>query len=279
MIGISSALVLALMIQSSGVPQAAREGAEVKMPSLDELVITVVYDNVKPLEGFEDAWGFSCVIEGCGKTILFDTGGDGRILMHNLEKAGFAAEDIDIVFLSHEHGDHFGGMSALLEENGSAAVYLPESCSRELKEAIRGECSRMVEVEGPAQIIPGVYSTGDMKGPVREQSMAIEFAEGAVVITGCAHPGVDRIVERAAEVTGGGIIMVMGGFHLGGAARSRLEDIAYVFDEYGVESCGASHCTGEESIEYLKKKYGRRFVELGAGRVVRGRDLELRGRS
>lgn len=265
--------IMAAFILASASPLSGECKEEGKMISLDRIRVTVIYDNVEPEEGFDAEWGFSCVVEGCGETILFDTGGDGDVFMRNLSAAGFSPGDIDLVVISHEHWDHFGGLDEFLAKNGEVEVYLPRSFSKEFKDGVAGSCSGIVEVDDPVEIVPGVFSTGDIDGPVREQSLAVVTSGGTVVITGCAHPGVDRIVSRASEVTGRRILMVMGGFHLRGASRDRLAAIASVFDENGVRYCAASHCTGDESIEYFSGLYGERFIGLGAGTVVRGREL------
>ena len=228
------------------------------MLPLDKLSIRIIYDNTDPEEGFEAQWGFSCVIGGADKTILFDTGGKGDVFMNNLAEAGISPSDIDIVVISHEHWDHIGGLGAFLGKNPEVEVFITESFSKEFKEGVKGSCSGLVEVKDPVEIIPGIYSTGDMNGPVREQSLALVTDGGVVVITGCAHPGVDRIVEKATDVTGENILFVMGGFHLQGAEKTRLDELASVFEKCGVKYCGASHCTGDESIEYFMERYGDR---------------------
>lgn len=249
----------------------ASEG-DVVIPA-ENVTIRVVYDNVEPAEGFEADWGFSCVIEGCGRTILFDTGGRGGVLMRNLERAGVDPAAVDIVVLSHRHGDHTGGLESFLDANGAVTVWVPASFTGGSKEAIAEACDSLVEVDGPAEIIPGVFTTGDMTGPVREQSLAIRTSKGIVVVTGCAHPGIDRIVERAVGIAGGQPLLVMGGFHLGDAGSKRLEEIAAVFEKYHVRCCGASHCTGDGSIAFFRERFGDRYIPLGAGAVVRGADL------
>jgi 7,8-dihydropterin-6-yl-methyl-4-(beta-D-ribofuranosyl)aminobenzene 5'-phosphate synthase len=92
-----------------------------------DLSITVSYDNNPYKERLTAAWGFSCVIRGTEKTILFDTGGDGSILLANMEELGINPKEIDLVVLSHIHGDHVGGLSSFLEKNPEVVVYLPKS--------------------------------------------------------------------------------------------------------------------------------------------------------
>jgi len=262
----------AAAVMLAALPAAGTEGDG--MIPLDSLSIRIIYDNVEPRDGFEAQWGFSCVVTGCGRTILFDTGGRGDVLMRNLSAAGISPSDIDIVIISHEHWDHTGGLGAFLAENREVTVYIPSSFSSDIKKRTAEGCSGLSEVSDPVEIIPGVYSTGDMTGPVREQSLAVRTDGGTVVITGCAHPGVDWIVERAGEVTGGPVLCVMGGFHLGGAGEARLGEIAEAFDKSGIKYCGASHCTGDESMAYFAARYGERYIRLGAGGQVRGSDLK-----
>ena len=46
--------------------------------------------------------------------ILMDAGLSGKKTKELLAKVGVAIEDLDIVFLSHDHGDHSGGMGVLM---------------------------------------------------------------------------------------------------------------------------------------------------------------------
>ncbi len=271
-----SSLVLVIVAAAllAALPADRAVGVEGEnMLPLDKLSVRIIYDNTDPEEGFEAEWGFSCVIGGADRTILFDTGGKGDVFMKNLAEAGISPSDIDIVVISHEHWDHIGGLGAFLEKNSKVEVYIPASFSNEFKECVKGKCSSLVEVNDPTEITRGIYSTGDMTGPVREQSLALVTDGGTVVITGCAHPGIDRIVEKAIDVTGEKILFVMGGFHLRGAEKKRLDEIVSVFDKCGVRFCGASHCTGDESIKYFMERYGDSYVRLGAGRVIRGADF------
>jgi len=85
--------------------------------AIKNLSITVSYDNNPYNKRLTTAWGFSCVIKGTEKIILFDTGGDGSILVTNLEELDINPREIDLVVLSHIHGDHVGGLPSFLEKN------------------------------------------------------------------------------------------------------------------------------------------------------------------
>ena len=100
-----------------------------------DLTVTVVYDNNPYKEGLETAWGFSCLITGSEKTILFDTGGDGSSLLGNMEKLAIEPDSIDTVVLSHIHGDHTGGLHSFLEKNHEITVYLPKSFPKRFRTA------------------------------------------------------------------------------------------------------------------------------------------------
>ncbi|MDR1739524.1 MAG: MBL fold metallo-hydrolase [Bacteroidales bacterium] len=45
-----------------------------------------------------------------GKKILFDAGTSAEILLNNLKKIDIAPEEIDMVMITHSHGDHIGGL-------------------------------------------------------------------------------------------------------------------------------------------------------------------------
>ena len=71
--------------------------------------LTTGHDNYQHDQSMRTGWGFGCVVKAANKTLLFDTGGDSETLLYNMGKAGIGPKGIDIVFLSHIHGDHVGG--------------------------------------------------------------------------------------------------------------------------------------------------------------------------
>ena len=242
--------------------------------AVKNLSITVSYDNNPYKERLTTAWGFSCVIRGTEKTILFDTGGDGSILLTNMEKLGISPKEIDLVALSHIHGDHVGGLPGFLRKNPEVVVYLPKSFPEGFKDEVKEYGAKIMEVQRPLKICEGVYSTGELGTWIKEQSLIIHTEKGLIVITGCAHPGIVKIVNEAKDLAKGDVLLVMGGFHLGGESKGEIENIVSSFRKLGVSHVGPCHCSGDAARQLFKKEYGENFINVGVGRVVTMNDLK-----
>lgn len=245
---------------------------ELENESTKDVTITIVYDNNLYKEGLRTAWGFSCVIR-CEKTILFDTGGNGTILLENMKKLNVDPGEIDIVVLSHIHSDHVGGLLKLLEINHNVTVYLPKSFPEGFKEEIERYGARIVEVQEPLKIFDGVYSTGEMVYWVREQSLIIKTERGLIVVTGCAHPGVVNIVKRAKDLLKSNVLLVIGGFHLIGHDESSIRKIVSDLKNLDVKYVAPCHCSGDLARKLFKEEYGDRYINAGVGRMITVKDL------
>jgi 7,8-dihydropterin-6-yl-methyl-4-(beta-D-ribofuranosyl)aminobenzene 5'-phosphate synthase len=235
---------------------------------IDNLRITVVYDNNPYAAGLTAAWGFACVIKGAGKTILFDTGGSSAVLLGNMQHLGIDPKEIDIVVLSHIHGDHVGGLDGFLKENTNVTIYLPATFPLELKESLSRTGVKMVEVNDPVMICNGVYSTGVLGSGIKEQALMISSRTGIIVITGCAHPGIVNILKVAKDLLEDKIQLAMGGFHLGTESKPKLEKIISDFRRLGVERVGPCHCSGHSARSMFKQAYGNGYMNVGVGRLI-----------
>ena len=253
---------------SNELPQAIsqKENLPLKSPLL---ILTIVYDNYSFASELKTAWGFSCLVEGMEKTILFDTGGDGKILLSNMQKLGITPGKIDIVVLSHIHGDHTGGLSSFLTSNPRVSVYLPQSFPESFKKAIREVGAEVIEVKEPLKICDNVYSTGEMGMWIKEESLIIKTATGLVVITGCAHPGIVKIVKKAKEIAEDKVYLVLGGFHLMGATRGRINRIIQEFREEKVKKVAPCHCSGDLTRKLFQEAYKKDFILAGVGKKIK----------
>ena len=235
----------------------------------NQIKVTILYDNYIHTEGTKSDWGYSCLIEGTEKTILFDTGTKGDILMYNMRQLNIDPKKVDLVVISHEHGDHTGGLPAFFKENSSVTVYYPVSFSNKFVQSVEEAGAKAVPVDKPVKLCEGVYSTGEMRGgPIEEQSLIIESSQGLIVITGCSHQGIVNIVSKARSMFDKDIHIVFGGFHLLQHSDEAVNEIIAQFKEHGVTKCGATHCTGDRQIALFEKAYGSNFVKMGVGRVL-----------
>jgi len=254
--------------------QTMNEENEATKAGVNDLTITVVYDNNPYKQGLQTAWGFSCVITGAEKTILFDTGGDGSVLLGNMEKSAIEPNGIDIVVLSHIHGDHTGGLDYFLEKNPDVTIYVPKSFPKKFKDNVLSFRSKIVEVEQPLKICENVYSSGELGKWIKEQSLIIQTNKGLIVLTGCAHPGIVKIVNEAKDLLKGDILLVMGGFHLEWATTGKIEKIISAFKQMGVRYVGPSHCSGHKARTLFEKRFGTNYINVGAGKVITAADLQ-----
>ena len=235
--------------------------------------ITVLYDNYVLRNDCRADWGFSCLITGMEKTILFDAGGQGRILLENIDALQVNARDVNVMVISHNHYDHTGnwqpdgGVFSFLSRNNKVTIYLPPSVPPDSIKAVQAVGASTQVVNTPLEICKCVHLTGPMTGEVVEQSLILDTPKGLVVITGCAHQGVVQAVRKAKDMLGKNVYFVMGGFHLLGMSDSQIQEIIQQFRDLGVEKVGPSHCTGPRAIELFRQAYGKDFVPVGVGKI------------
>ncbi len=231
--------------------------------------LTVVYNNLPFDNRLETAWGFSCLIEDHDQTILFDTGGNGNLLLENMGLLGKDPMTVDLVFLSHIHGDHTGGIDAFLRVNPHVTVCIPKSFPSSFQRQILHHGAKIKAVKEFTRLSDRVYSTGQMGRWIKEQSLIFQTSKGLVVITGCAHPGIVDIVRAARKHSKESVYLVTGGFHLAGASDAALTKIVTELQKMGVRNLAPSHCTGDTAIARFREVWGDHFLEGGLGAVIR----------
>ena len=85
---------------------------------LSNIVDNTVVEN----SDFIPSSGLSYILEFEDKKVLFDTGDQGFVLMHNMKLLNIDPKSIDCVILSHGHWDHTFGIESLMNARGDASV-------------------------------------------------------------------------------------------------------------------------------------------------------------
>src|SRR5438105_13338901 len=296
-VGYLSPAALAMLLAGCATttsPPAAAGGDSTKAQ------ITVLYDAFGKSSTMQKDWGYAAIIEYGGKRILFDTGNNSDILAQNAKAKGIDLSKLDFVVMSHRHGDHMGGIAHLLSVNPKVKIYAPKESvgvyGGDLpstfyhKDASLPPEQRYYDGAPPAvmrfgaawpgvnfelidkttEIAPGIHLislVSDKPGTMelRELSLAINTPEGVVVVVGCSHPGIDKIVESAEKINPR-IQFIAGGFHLVVSNDQEIEKIvATLRDTFKVAFVAPGHCTGEPTFTALKKAFGDRYLYAGLG--------------
>lgn len=262
--------------------------------------ITVLYDAFGKSSAMQKDWGYAALIEYGGKRILFDTGNNADILAQNAKAKNIDLSKLDLVVMSHRHGDHMGGMTYLLSVNPKVKIYAPKEgfgvygsdlpstfyrkdtllpAEQRYYDGAPPELMRFGAawpganfqlIDKNTEIAPGIHLialVSDKPGTMelRELSVAINTPEGMVIVVACSHPGIDKIVEAAAKINPR-IHFVAGGFHL---VVSKDEEIAKIVtalrDTFKVAYVAPGHCTGEPTFTALKKAFGDHYLYAGLG--------------
>lgn len=279
--------------------------ATVSLPAVarvgpDKAQITVLYDAFGKSSAMKKDWGYAAYIEYGGKRILFDTGNNADILAQNAKARGIDLSRLDFVIMSHRHGDHMGGMAYLLSVNPKVKIYAPKEgfgvYGADLPSTFyRKDASLPPEqryydgtppevmrfgaawpganfqlIDKNTEIALGIHliaQVSDKPGTLelRELSLAIDTSDGMVVVVGCSHPGVDKIVEAAAKINQR-IHFVAGGFHQVVSKDEEIEKIVTALhDTFKVAYVAPGHCTGEPTFRALKKAFGDHYLYAGLG--------------
>ncbi len=262
--------------------------------------ITILYDAFGKSSAMRKDWGYAALIEYGGKRILFDTGNRPEILAHNASAKGIDLSKLDFVVMSHRHGDHMGGMAYLLSVNPGVKIYAPKESfgvyGADLPSTFyRKDVSLPTQqryydgnppevmrfgsawpganfelVEKDTEIAPGIHLIAMVSNKpgtleLREISLVIDTSDGAVIVVGCAHPGIEGIVGAAAKINPR-IHFLAGGFHLLVSEDDEIEKIVTTLhDTYKVVYVAPGHCTGEPTFTALKKAFRERYLYAGLG--------------
>jgi len=270
--------------------------------SLSEQRLTILVDAFGSKPELRQDWGYATMVEYGGKRILFDTGNDSDGFSENVRRLGVQLTRLDAVVISHRHGDHTAGLRYLLTVNPRVKIYVPDdeafggptptvffkqpdpslpATMRYFNGAVpdvipHGSAwtgANFIRVTNTMEIAPGFrlvrnISPNQQFSETPELSLVIDTPKGQIVVVGCSHPGIERIVASVAA-RDPRISMVVGGLHLVNTPRPEIERLAVALrDTWKVERIAPGHCTGELTFAVLQRIFGTNYRYARVGTVI-----------
>jgi len=265
--------------------------------------VTILYDAFGKAPSMTKAWGFSALVEYGGKRVLFDTGGNAEIFEHNVKALGVDLTKLDFVVLSHRHSDHISGLNYLLRINPTVKIYtpadpwgpfgwdVPNSLYRKdeslpanmryfdgnppstLSASALWPQANFARVDSTTEIAPGFFlvpTISQVPGTLelREISLAIRGPQGLIIVDGCSHAGVEKVLDAATKIDPR-VRVLFGGLHLVGASDADVQRIsAALHDQWKLDYVAIGHCTGEPAFASLQKTFGDHYLYAGLGTSV-----------
>jgi 7,8-dihydropterin-6-yl-methyl-4-(beta-D-ribofuranosyl)aminobenzene 5'-phosphate synthase len=265
--------------------------------------ITILHDSFGRPSGLRQEWGFAALVEFAGQRILFDTGNSSRTFAENVAILSLDLMDLDYAVISHRHGDHTSGINHLLAVNPQILIYTPDETYGVFGSSLPGmffpRChslpsymryyegnppevirhgtpwpdARFSWVKETTEVSPSVFLVpvvSDVPGTreLRELSLALRTPSGLVIVAGCSHPGIEKILQ-ATQPIDGRFSCIFGGLHLVLTEASELKRIATALHEqWRVERIAPGHCTGEPAFAALQEVFAENYLFAGLGESI-----------
>ena len=281
--------------------------------SVKELSILPLVDSESISDELETENGVSYLISANDKQILLDFGFNRAKkhpspLLHNMGVLNKSFNDIDYIVFSHAHLDHLGGMNEQKTKTFSISKSkvdtprIPVFAPVELHPSkLNPQLDEIYVSENPTEIMRGVYTIGNiprhlfLMGRTLEQALAIKLeGKGIVLILGCGHQTIQKVIKRTKQLFDDNIYAVFGGLHMPLLKRdniSLLSVIQYVVGSdqppwnglskkdvfEAIESLKAEniqliglspHDSSEWSINEFKKAFGDKYVDIRVGKEI-----------
>jgi 7,8-dihydropterin-6-yl-methyl-4-(beta-D-ribofuranosyl)aminobenzene 5'-phosphate synthase len=283
-----------------GVARAERDWAtrvERDLRALGEVdevsILPLVERHTGTLGGLVGEPGVSYLVRAGRARVLFDAGLSGgkagSALAHNAHRLGVDVSDLDAVVISHLHADHVGGVRAMRRRTFafSAEPLEPVGVPAHVPAAMQHPRAEVVETTSPRVVAPGMAVMPPLPrmlfwlGYVSEQALVVNVrGVGLVLISGCGHPPIERILGVTEQVLDVPIRVVVGGLHLPvHAAGTPLvpqavlgnphppwrpigeRDAAHVLDELEARGPQLIALSGHDSTQWTYDAFARRFGE------------------
>ena len=257
-----------------------------ELKSTARLEIIPLYEEAGVNEDVIIGHGVSYLIRTDAATILMDVGHNPDELAiapfaQNMQRLGIEWEEIDRIVISHPHPDHIGGIAAWRQHTVSFGE-LPGGLDERLvfvpsDMAFKGAIHITIPtLPGPDVATTGVIfypevfplSLSNPKG--QEQALVVHVANhGLVVITGCGHPTMERLVERAETLYEQPVIGVVGGLHYETATADEVQPHIEFLQSRGLRLVALSpHDSSPQALAAFTSAFPHEYQDLLVGTAI-----------
>ncbi|MFP4266264.1 MAG: twin-arginine translocation signal domain-containing protein [Desulfonatronovibrionaceae bacterium] len=214
----------------------------------------------------ENAGGYACLLEveemdGNVRKFLLDSGWSYAWTHECFKREGIdkmlANKEIEGLFISHEHFDHYWGLPVTLKYDPEITIYIPDGFYPEGKQYLKdcGHKGKVVEVKnGLKKHIPGmasyVFPVPIICRVYGEQSLYFNVKDkGLISVTGCCHQGIIHFAKTAYEeikYENDQLYGIYGGLHISpfNDWDPKYDDLVIALGDYDFQKIGCNHCTG-----------------------------------
>ncbi len=273
--------------------------------TVEHVSITPLIDWHAASGDFKTEAGVSYLIETGRQTILFDLGynaeqQDPSTLQQNMNKLGITLDSVDMIVISHNHFDHVGGKKWMYANTfslgntqnnlGIKKIFTPIDMTYPGQSPVTTQIPQMLD-SGIATI--GTIPAELIIGKIDEQALAINIkGKGILLIVGCSHQTIPKIIKRTQDVFSEPIYAIIGGLHfpipegrlklLGGLVDAQrigsgngpfdqltqrdVDDNIKLLKDLNIQLIGVGgHDSSDEVIQQFANEFGDayRFVKIG----------------
>jgi len=276
---------------------------------VEKVDISILIDYYTENSSFIGEPGVSYFIKTNDTSILFDTGFNKKKeepspLIRNAEKMGIKIpNDVDAVVISHLHLDHVGGMKNQLKKrfsvskkavdfNGKTA-YSPVKINHPTADIVINNC--------PTLLNKGILLTDPLPamlffmGRTLEQAIVINLKnKGLVVIVGCGHQKIDRLLDYLEKLIPIKVYAIVGGIHFpitesrekilnlqmqkfvgsgkppwGRITKEELASLIKYLKKREVKKVAISaHDSCDYTLKQFKTNWGNNYIEVKVGKTI-----------
>lgn len=231
----------------------------------------------------ENAGGYSCLIEveelsGKKHKYLLDTGWSYKWTEASFKREGIDKmlqnHEIEALFISHEHWDHFWGFPVTMKYDPTIPVYIHDGFYKEGLQYIKDSGHKgplTIYREHVNPFIPGMatlkFDVPIINRVFGELSLAFNVKDkGLVLVSGCCHQGILKFADLAQtklKYDNDKFYGIYGGLHISPFEDwdPKYDDLVISLGQWGFKKIGCNHCTGHLTA--------KKFIEAGYP-VIRG---------